>query len=70
MERSQKRFFMCQMDAPAQYKNCKNLCHHFEDFGVRAEWDFFATSHGKSAGDGAGGTLKRLATRASLQAYI
>ena len=32
-----------------------------------AEWHFFATSHGKSAGDGAGGTLKRLATKASLQ---
>ena len=34
---------------------------------MHAEWHFFATSHGKSAGDGAGGTLKRLATRASLQ---
>ena len=32
-----------------------------------AEWHFFATSHGKSAGDGAGGTLKRLAKKASLQ---
>ena len=54
----------------AQYKNCKNfsnLCYHFEDFGVKAEWYFFATSHGKSAGDGAGGTLKRLVTKASLQ---
>ena len=54
----------------AQYKNRKNflnLCHHFQDLGVEAEWHFFATSHGKSAGDGAGGTLKRLATKASLQ---
>ena len=54
----------------AQYKNCKNftnLCYHFLDFGVHAEWHFFATSHMKSAGDGAGGTLKRLATKASLQ---
>ena len=51
----------------AQYKNCKNLCQHYEDFGVEAEWHFFATSHGKSAGDGAGGTLKRTATKASLQ---
>ena len=45
----------------AQYKNCKhflNLCWHLVDFGVPAEWHFFATSHGKSAGDGAGGTLK------------
>ena len=34
---------------------------------MSAEWHFFATSHGKSAGAGAGGTLIRLATRASLQ---
>ena len=54
----------------AQYKNCKNflnLCWHLIDFGVPAEWHFSATSHGKSAGDGAGGTLKRLATKSSLQ---
>ena len=54
----------------AQYKNRKNfinLCHHMEDFGVPAEWHFFATSHGKSAADGCAGTLKRLATKASLQ---
>ena len=34
----------------AQYKNCKNLiklCYHKEDFGIPAEWHFFATSHGK-----------------------
>ena len=30
-------------------------------------WNFFATSHGKSACDGIGGTVKRLAARASLQ---
>ena len=39
----------------AQYKNCKNvinLCHHVDDFNVEAEWHFFATSHGKTAGDG------------------
>ncbi|KAL5457646.1 hypothetical protein EMCRGX_G034929 [Ephydatia muelleri] len=55
---------------PAQYKNCKNftnLCYHVDDFGVQVEWHFFATSHGKSAGDCAGGTLKRLVSRASLQ---
>ena len=54
----------------AQYKNKKNfinLCHHMKDFGVQAEWHFFATSHGKTAADGAAGTLKRLATKASLQ---
>ena len=54
----------------AQYKNRKNflsLCQHEEDFGVAAEWHFSATSHGKGACDGVGGTVKRLAARASLQ---
>ena len=53
-----------------QYKNRKNflnLCLHQEDFGVSAEWHFSATSHGKGACDGLGGTVKRLAARASLQ---
>lgn len=29
-----------------QYKNFLNLCHHKYDFGMDAEWIFFATSHG------------------------
>lgn len=56
--------------AASQYKNFKNFANlgmHIEDFGVTAEWHFFATSHGKSICDGIGGTVKRLATRASLQ---
>lgn len=56
--------------ASAQYKNRKNFvntCLHEEDFGVGAEWHFFATSHGKGPCDGIGGTTKRLATKASLQ---
>ena len=32
-----------------------------------AEWHFSATAHGKGACDGVGGTVKRLAARASLQ---
>ena len=54
----------------AQYKNrfnFANLCFHKADFGVDAEWNFFATSHGKGACDGLGGTIKRSAARASLQ---
>jgi len=54
----------------AQYKNRKNfinLCYHEADFGMSAEWHFFATSHGKGPCDGVGGTVKRLAARASLQ---
>ncbi|KAK6180046.1 hypothetical protein SNE40_012265 [Patella caerulea] len=53
-----------------QYKNCKsflNLCLHEEDYGIKAEWHFFATSHGKGPSDGVGGTLKREATRESLR---
>ncbi len=59
--------------AAAQYKNCKNfknLCLHKTDFEVDAEWNFFATSHGKSPCDGIGGTVKRLVARASLQATL
>ena len=54
----------------AQYKNQKifiNLCYHHSDFGVQAEWHFYATSHGKGPCDGIGGTVKRLAAKASLQ---
>lgn len=54
----------------SQYKNKKNflnLCHHLNDFGVEAEWNFFASCHEKNACDGIGGTTKREITRASLQ---
>ena len=56
--------------AASQSKNRKNfinLCSHEADFGIKAEWHFSATSHGKGACDGVGGTVKRLAARASLQ---
>lgn len=49
------------------YKNFLNLIFHKEDFGIGADWSFFATSHGKSPCDGVGGTIKRLVARASLQ---
>lgn len=54
----------------AQYKNYKNffnLCKHEEDFGVSADWSFYATSHGKSACDGIGGTVKRSTALESLR---
>jgi hypothetical protein len=57
--------------AGAQYKNYKNFCNllfHKKDFYVEAEWHFFATSHEKRPCDGIiGGTVKRMARRASLQ---
>jgi hypothetical protein len=56
--------------ASAQYKNKNNfinLCHHNTDFGINAEWYFFATSHGNGPCDGVGGTIKRLEASSSLQ---
>ena len=53
-----------------QYKNLKNflnLCHHYSDFNLEAEWNFFATNHGKFAVNGIGGIIKRLTARASFQ---
>ena len=44
-----------------------NLLNHKKDFGIEAEWHFFAISHGKGACDGIGGCIKRNAYRASLQ---
>lgn len=56
--------------APSQFKNKKsflNLAHHSSDFGIEAEWNFFATAHGKGPSDGLGGLVKRLARIASLR---
>ena len=53
-----------------QYKNYKyflNLCHHYSDFDMEAEWNFFATSHGKSAVNGNRCIIKWLTARASFQ---
>ena len=53
-----------------QYKNCKKICnltYHSNDFELQATWNFFATSHGKQPCDGIGGTVKRIAAKASLQ---
>ena len=54
----------------AQYKNKYNfinLCKHKDDFGLDAEWNFFATAHGKSPCDGIGGTVKRITAIESLK---
>ena len=57
--------------AASQYKNRKNfsnlICHANDFPAVTAEWHFFATSHGKGPCDGVGGSVKRLAAKASLQ---
>ena len=44
-----------------------NLSNHKADFNIEAEWYFFATSHGKGAWDGLGGTIKRHTYRTELQ---
>lgn len=47
--------------AASQFKNkftLSNLLFFGEDFQLTAEWNFFATSHGKGAVDGVGGKLK------------
>ena len=48
------------------YKNFMNLCLHEIDFGLTADWVFFATCHGKSPCDRIGGTVKHLVRRKSL----
>lgn len=47
--------------------NFLNLSHHFADFSIGAEWNFFASSHGKIACDSVGGSVKHLAAQASLR---
>ena len=45
-----------------RYKNYNifiNLCHHKQDFGLDAEWTFFATRHRMSPCDGICGFVKR-----------
>ena len=62
------KIFYFSDGAASQYKNCKNFCnlvYHVDDFGMEAEWHFFATSHGKNACDGVGGTVKREAAKAT-----
>jgi hypothetical protein len=41
-----------------------NLHEWEEAHGIKLRWNFFATSHGKGAVDGLGGTVKRLVWRA------
>jgi len=65
-----KKLYYFSDGAGSQYKNkfnFVNLLNHQKDFGIQAEWHFFATAHGKGACDGIGGCIKRHAYRASLQ---
>lgn len=65
-----KKIYYFSDGCAAQYKNRKNfanVCCHEADFGIPCEWHFFATSHGKGACDGIGGTAKRAAYHESLR---
>ena len=65
-----KTIFYFTDGGPQHYKNKYNffnLINHNKDFGIRAEWHFHATAHGKGVCDGIGGNIKRLAARASIQ---
>jgi hypothetical protein len=48
-------------------KNFSNLVNHNNDFGIAAEWHFFATSHSRSPCGTIGGTKKWKAAKPSLQ---
>ena len=49
------------------YKNLLNLTYHQQDFKISVNWNFFATSHGKSPCDDLGGAIKRKLTNESLK---
>ena len=64
-----KKLFYFSDGCGGQYKNYKNfmnLCLHKQDFGLDAEWIFFATSHGKSPCDGIGSSVKHHAAQRSF----
>ena len=68
-----KKIYYFSDGAALLYNNLKNVCnflHHRDDFGLYAEWHFFATSDGKNACDGVDGTVKREASKANLQATV
>lgn len=65
-----KSIFYLAEGAALQSKNEENFAnprHRESDFGANASWQYFATSHGKDPCDDVGGTLERLAAKASLQ---
>ncbi len=67
---SLEKIFYFSDGSASHYKNRKdfsNICCHLNDFDIHAEWHFYATAHGKGVCDGLGGTVKRLAAKASLQ---
>lgn len=65
-----RKLFFFSDGAGGQYKNRKNFYNLITiktDYNYDIIWNFFASCHGKNSCDAVGGTLKRNATRASLQ---
>lgn len=66
--RTMKKIFYFSDGIVSQYKNKSNfvnLVNHYQDFGIVAEWHFFATSHGKNPCEKIGGYLRRFALQAN-----
>jgi len=66
-----KKIIYVSDGAKQHYKNKYQMCNlvnHKNDFGIEAEWHCYGTAHSKGAPHGIGATVKREATRASLQA--
>lgn len=67
-----KKIFMWTDGAGQQYKNkfnFANITFIKEDFDMDIEWHFHASSHGKCACDGVGGTIKRAVYRYSYYLF-
>lgn len=64
------RLYFFSDGAGGEYKNRKNFFNIGKiksNFGYDVTWEFFGSHHGKNSCDAVGGTLKRNATKASLQ---
>ena len=61
-------------DGPSsQFKNkfnATNLKFQLHDYGISADWNFFATAHGKGENDGSGGDVKNGVWRKVLQKMV
>ena len=67
-----KKIFVWSDGGPGHFKNkfnFSNLSKFKSDYGIDIEWHFWASCHGKNAGNGVGGTVKREAKRASLEGH-
>jgi hypothetical protein len=65
-----KKIYYFSDGCAGQYKNRKNfinLFHHVSDFGISAQWNFFAPAHGKGPCDAFGVTTKKMVKTRQLR---